>query len=188
MVDIKRRPSRKEDLLREAYAIVANQGIQALTIDAVAHAAKVTKGGVQYHFRSKDSLLEDLMDWIFMQFAAEVEMQAKKQSGTHAWLKAYVRCITRKPDASDRVVSAILADFQPDDPRADIYRRHVESWRSAALRDGFPKPLAVVIQLAAESLWMERIYGSMSLKECKQVAEQLQKMIQDNERKPRDES
>jgi AcrR family transcriptional regulator len=177
MVNIKRRPSRKVALLEQACKIIVQEGIQALTIDAVAKASAVTKGGVQYHFRSKDILLEDLMEWIFSQFTSEVETLAANQTGPHAWLKAYVRCLTRKPDAGDRVVSAILADFEPDDPRAGIYRRHIKSWRSAALQDGFPKAQAVIIQLAAESLWMERLYGNMHLKECKLVGDQLQKLI-----------
>lgn len=51
----------KDDLLRSAERCVATQGIQALTLKAVAEGANVTQGTVYYHFRNKEQLLLELV-------------------------------------------------------------------------------------------------------------------------------
>jgi AcrR family transcriptional regulator len=38
-------------------SLVLTKGVNALTIDAVARTAKLSKGGVLYHFPSKESLI-----------------------------------------------------------------------------------------------------------------------------------
>ncbi|NGN43136.1 helix-turn-helix transcriptional regulator [Mesorhizobium sp. CGMCC 1.15528] len=49
-------------ILSVAETILAESGGSALTIDAVAKAAGLSKGGVLYHFPSKASLIEALID------------------------------------------------------------------------------------------------------------------------------
>ena len=46
------RPSARARLLDAAVAVVRRDGAQALTLDAVAAEAGVSKGGLLYHFRS----------------------------------------------------------------------------------------------------------------------------------------
>ena len=49
-------------LLDIAEKIVGEQGAKALTIDALAKAAGITKGGVQYSFRNKEALLDAIFE------------------------------------------------------------------------------------------------------------------------------
>ncbi|VWD13935.1 TetR family regulatory protein [Burkholderia lata] len=56
------RSSSRDRLLDAAAELVANQGIQNLTIEAVAAAAKVTKAGLVYHFKTRDDLLAALIE------------------------------------------------------------------------------------------------------------------------------
>ena len=56
------RPSARERLLDAAVAVVRRDGAQALTLDAVAAEAGVSKGGLLYHFRSKRDLLDALVE------------------------------------------------------------------------------------------------------------------------------
>ncbi len=52
----------REDLLQAAESIVVEYGSAHLTLDAVAARAGVSKGGLIYHFPSKDSLLAAMID------------------------------------------------------------------------------------------------------------------------------
>lgn len=52
----------RERFLEIAEAIVREGGASALTIDALAKAAGVSKGGVQYSFASKDDLVRALVE------------------------------------------------------------------------------------------------------------------------------
>ena len=53
--------SGKQRLIDAAAQIVSTQGVQQLTLEGVAAAAGVTKGGLIYHFKTKDDLLAALV-------------------------------------------------------------------------------------------------------------------------------
>ncbi|MBI2435830.1 MAG: TetR/AcrR family transcriptional regulator [Candidatus Hydrogenedentes bacterium] len=55
------RPSCKEALLDAAEAVVLESGGARVTLDAVAEKAGVSKGGLLYHFPSKEALLEAMV-------------------------------------------------------------------------------------------------------------------------------
>lgn len=58
-----RRPSiTREELLDAAELIVRSEGAAALTVDALAKACGISKGGVQYSFASKDDLIRALVE------------------------------------------------------------------------------------------------------------------------------
>ena len=64
-----RRPTiTRERLLEIAEGIVRSDGAGGLTIDALAKAANISKGGVQYSFSSKDALVHALIERWTRQF------------------------------------------------------------------------------------------------------------------------
>lgn len=60
----------RERLLESAEGIVRSEGAAGLTIDALARAAGISKGGVQYSFSSKDALVRALIERWTHQFDA----------------------------------------------------------------------------------------------------------------------
>jgi AcrR family transcriptional regulator len=52
--------SSHDRILDAAADVITARGISAFTLDAVAQAAGVSKGGLLYHFSSKDSLISGL--------------------------------------------------------------------------------------------------------------------------------
>jgi AcrR family transcriptional regulator len=61
--DLGRKPTiTREGLLEIAEGIVRSEGAAGLTIDALAKAAGISKGGVQYSFASKDDLVRALIE------------------------------------------------------------------------------------------------------------------------------
>lgn len=58
-----RRPTiTREGLLEIAEGVVRSEGATGLTIDALAKAAGISKGGVQYSFATKDELVRGLIE------------------------------------------------------------------------------------------------------------------------------
>jgi TetR/AcrR family transcriptional regulator, transcriptional repressor of bet genes len=53
---------RREDILRAAYDVAARQGLEALTLRAVAARADVSHGTVVFHFKRKRELVASLVD------------------------------------------------------------------------------------------------------------------------------
>jgi AcrR family transcriptional regulator len=64
--------SARERLLDAAERVVVEAGATHLTLDAVAKSAGVSKGGLLYHFPSKESLLEGMMARHLREVDAEV--------------------------------------------------------------------------------------------------------------------
>ncbi|EWY42022.1 TetR family transcriptional regulator [Skermanella stibiiresistens SB22] len=58
----------REGLLEIAEGIVRGEGAAGLTINALAKAARISKGGVQYSFSSKDDLVRALIERWTRQF------------------------------------------------------------------------------------------------------------------------
>lgn len=54
----------RQAMLRAAAEVLAERGIEGLTIDAVAARARVAKGTVQYNLGSKEQMLHDLGRWL----------------------------------------------------------------------------------------------------------------------------
>jgi AcrR family transcriptional regulator len=65
--------TRREDILRAAYDVAARQGVEALTVRAVAARAELSHGTVLFHFRRRDELVATLLDQVL---AATAELQA----------------------------------------------------------------------------------------------------------------
>ena len=59
---VRGRPSSRDGMLAAAEAVVVESGATRLTLDAVAKKAGVSKGGVLYHFPTKDALLEAMIE------------------------------------------------------------------------------------------------------------------------------
>ena len=56
------RPSSKNAILDAAEAIVVKSGAVHMTLDAVAAEAGISKGGLIYHFPTKEALLQAMID------------------------------------------------------------------------------------------------------------------------------
>lgn len=52
----------RQQLLAVAARLAAERGVGAVTLDAVAAASGVSKGGLLHHFPTKASLLEGMLD------------------------------------------------------------------------------------------------------------------------------
>jgi AcrR family transcriptional regulator len=177
MVLLSRRPSRKTDMLHAAIDLVARRGIDALTIEGLAEATAATKGGVQYHFPSKARLFTDTLELLLQSFDEAVEDRASVLPGRGAWLRAYVELSTGPLAAEDRVAGAMLAVLPPDDARSEPFRRYVTRWRARAESDGVDAATALVVRLAADSLWTERVFGGATDADAARVRDRLLSLL-----------
>ncbi len=77
----KRQPDiTQQRLLDVAGELVTESGVMALTLDAVAKRAGVSKGGLLHHFPSKHALLMAMVEDISSRFMGQVAEQAERRS------------------------------------------------------------------------------------------------------------
>jgi len=88
MTKTTRRPSSRDKILEVATALVAEHGVQQLTMEAAAAAAGVTKAGLIYHFKTRDDLLTAVVEGMAREIdvhshvvEARLGAQTKKAAG-----------------------------------------------------------------------------------------------------------
>ena len=78
-------------LMDEAKKLAIESGISAITVQAVASAAGVTKGGFLHHFPSKQALIDAIFEEVLDQLASEIGARASKDRVAHgAFTRAYI--------------------------------------------------------------------------------------------------
>ncbi len=172
---LNRRPSRKSELFTAAAELVAERGIEALTIENVAQAAHVSKGGVQYHFATKDQLIIELLGHLLAAFDEAIGAETGDN-----WLSTYVMLTLAAQTPGDGAVAAILAALPPGDIRSAPFEHFSRKWREQTANCGIEPALAQVIRLAADAQWLERSYGGATPAETTAILKQLQTMIREN--------
>lgn len=97
----------RDKVLDAAEAVVAETGAAGLTIDAVARAAGITKGGVQYCFGTKEGLLTAMLDRWCETFDRDIAMLQGEDRSPLAHMRAYIEA-GRQSDEEEGSRSAVM--------------------------------------------------------------------------------
>jgi AcrR family transcriptional regulator len=94
--------TRREDILRAAYDVAARQGLEALTLRAVAERADVSHGTVLFHFKRKSELVTSLLDRVLYATAVlripdTVAQITRPSERMHALLRAEMDRLSTDP-------------------------------------------------------------------------------------------
>lgn len=158
----KKEPAENRRLLLDvAFEMVSEQGMDAITLEAVAVRAGLSKGGLLHHFRSKSALQEALFRESLEQFSASVR-QEREQSPDISPAMAYLRAALADL-ASENRRRALLFLFQAAMKEA-YYRTHLTEWYKQHLPEGDGiGPLLTI--LVADGLWNAGVFGFYSVSE-----------------------
>ena len=137
-------------LLDAAGAVIRRDGPQALTLDAVAAQAGVSKGGLLYHFGSKRELLDGLVGRWMDDFQRDIDAE----SGNFA--RRYVAANDGAHAEEVGMLAALVADPQV---LAAVRDRH-ETWQDRVATEGGDPVDATVARLAADGLWLADLLGT----------------------------
>lgn len=104
------RTSNKDLMLDAAEALVMDEGSAKLTLDAVAERAGVSKGGVLYHFPTKEALLLAMMDRMIArnhELRAEIIEEIPKGPGRELKAELHAHLVGKQEKA--RLCAGMLA-------------------------------------------------------------------------------
>lgn len=175
------RPSNRSKILEAAVRVVDRDGVTGVTFDSVSAESGVTRGGMLYHFPSRDVLLQAIHQHLADQWEASLESIAGKpvrsttaEERAVAFARAAARSATRSELLFLLQSSTSLAFNAPWDGVLD-------RWAPAApSRVDDPVVLArFIARLAADGLWVYESLSSkpLSSKVRQAVAEHLAQMI-----------
>lgn len=164
-------PDARTRILDAAEDIVRTRGVSALTLDVAAKQAKVSKGGLLYHFNSKEALLDALLkrlaSFIEEDFAAGV---AEQPEGPGRVARAMLTWALGLPanetnERCDRAAAVFLAAFHHDPALLQPVREQFAKMREAVAADGLPPGHGMAIMAAGDGLFMARIFSLYTLTE-----------------------
>ena len=139
--------SSKHRILQAAASVVDESGAAHLTLEAVAEAAGLSKGGLLYHFPNKRALLSGMLEYLLdrVQERAEQFTGGVEIPGIVALIEAQ-----QARDNVERVMSrAILAAAAEDPSLLDPARDALGQWFAAADKES---PYGLILLLAVEGL------------------------------------
>jgi AcrR family transcriptional regulator len=144
-------------LLDAAAHVIRRDGPGALTLEAVAGAAGVSKGGLLYHFATKEALVDALVDDWLDRFEADIRAGAEGAG----WARAYAEvCCAAPTSTEDRATDvALLAALVGDPARLEPLRRRYGAWQEQLVADGDDAAGATLVRLAADGLWLADLLG-----------------------------
>lgn len=157
----------RSQLLDAAEAIVAQEGARNLTLDAVAARSGISKGGLLYHFRSKEDLAAAMIERSIAWFDDALVEAGADDNGdrgrfTRAYIKASLGMTPLTGAGFDNLCSAITtALLSFPDRLGPVQDQGVRTQRGVE-KDGIDPVLATIIRLAVDGLWLSENFNLMS--------------------------
>lgn len=142
--------SARDRILDAAVRVLVRDGGDALTIAAVAAEAGVSKGGLFYHFASKEALVAGLVDRMVAGFDAMLAVAPSPGAVTHAYLDA----TAADPAVASQPVIALIASALTSPDALGELRSRYEAWQARLEVDGVDPTVATLVRLAADGLWL----------------------------------
>jgi AcrR family transcriptional regulator len=156
-------PSARDRVLDAYETLLIEHGGAAVTLDAVVASAGVSKGGLLYHFASKEALAAGLLDRLRERSAADAQAIRTAPDGAVAY---YVRTSApggASPGGLTRTYLAVLrlADGTEAGQAARDALAVVDADGYAALLDELRDPvLAWLAQLVGDGLYLRTLTGT----------------------------
>ncbi|MDI2126469.1 TetR/AcrR family transcriptional regulator [Yinghuangia seranimata] len=145
----------KRDLLLDAAEqLLAEHGTTALTLAAVAARAGVSKGGLLYHFGTKEALVNALVERLIAEFDQAVEARLSAEGGgyTRAYVETTFEIVTDRDPARARRRWAVVAAAATASDLAEPLRAATRRWHRADAAADDPVT-ARIVRLAVDGLW-----------------------------------
>ncbi|MDQ8041603.1 helix-turn-helix domain-containing protein [Cellulosimicrobium sp. XJ-DQ-B-000] len=151
-------PAARAKVLRAFASLLVEQGERAATLEAVAERAGVSKGGLLYHFGSKDALADGLTEHLRELTAADVEAMRAAPAGAVDYL---IRTSTLVDTEFELVYLAVSRLAQGSYPRARaaLDGAH-DAWTRAVLDEVGDPVVAHAIVLLSDGLYAHAALSS----------------------------
>lgn len=145
----------RRQLLDQAARLSVQEGLASVSLQGVATAAGVTKGGLLHHFPTKQALVEAMFTDFLIVLDREIDALIAADDDVHGcFSRAYVEAMFRQGEVGVDSSCAVLGIAMLTDPRLrELWAR----WLAARLdrhraSDGAPE--LEVIRYAADGVWL----------------------------------
>jgi AcrR family transcriptional regulator len=153
--------STRKTILDAANRVVQERGVDRLTLELTAHEAGLSKGGLLYHFPSKEALIkgmiQDYLDRFTADFNATAQQEAEQTPGR--WTRSYLYTTYEDKQRSPSMSSGLLAAVATNPTLLSPMQQTFEEWVRLLVKDGIDSTTAIIVRLAVDGLWMVDLFG-----------------------------
>jgi len=155
----------KRRILDAAEQVVLRDGVGHLTLEAAAAEAGLSKGGVLYHFHSRDALVAAMVHRIIEQFDQDIAAYLPPAGSPEAarpgvYARAYVRA-TFEPatPGEERLGAALLAAAAAEPALLVPLQEAAARWQTALAGDGLDPTTVTAVRMACDGVWLCDLFG-----------------------------
>jgi AcrR family transcriptional regulator len=151
----------RDTILDAAERLIARDGVQHLTIGRVAEEAAVSRGGLFYHFPSKEALVQAMVQRMVDGWQAALDTVVAQDPEPYGrFTRAYARLVLRADDerteATGAVMGALIAGLAFDPRLLDPLHARLRAWQAQSEAELDPAAAAVV-RLTTHALWTNEL-------------------------------
>lgn len=153
------RPSARDKILDATLDLVREIGVPAITLEAVAQRAGVSKGGLLYHFPFKEQLMLAANEYLIdRRIQARQAVHEELTPHPNRALKAYVLASVTNRAGNDAISTKLLSAGSMQDASSEPIKRYfMERFPPFASDVGFER--AALAHAATEGLWFMEMHG-----------------------------
>lgn len=150
----------RDAILDAAQRIAVERGAGRLTLDEVARASGLSKGGLLYHFPSKEALLQAMLERLIAQTNAVREQQESLLGAvSHRTLRALLATRCSPTVIDPHVATAILAAAAEQPALLDPLRAHIGKVRQQVIAESGDRADYWLLWAAADGLLFQQLLG-----------------------------
>jgi AcrR family transcriptional regulator len=146
----------KSNILDAASQLVMQQGAEAFTLDAVAHQAGISKGGLLYHFPTKDLLIQGMIERMIAVVDTALAEELEKSPGDY--VSAYIRASFRTQTAQGNLSYALFAAIASNPALTEPLRLRFQRMQREISAAASSEELGTTIRLALDGLWFTDLF------------------------------
>lgn len=148
--------SSRERILDSFEDILIREGERAATVEAVAAAAEVSKGGLLYHFPSKEAMVDAIGDRLAALVREDLEKMAGDPDGAARY---YVRTSIYENSPLDRALVATARLAQQGHSKArDRFAELEDAWLGALIKQLESRAVARAVKLMGDGLYYDAAF------------------------------
>ncbi|MFB5760744.1 TetR/AcrR family transcriptional regulator [Paenibacillus medicaginis] len=175
---------KRELILKTVSQIVHEEGVEKLTLEAVAKRAGISKGGLLYHFPSKDALILGMIEQLSNQFVEEFNRRAEADPHPKGkWTRSYIETSLFGNNDENNLYTALSAAHFTNPEMLEQLRAEYSTIQNKIENDEFDPVRATMVRLAIDGLWLAEMFGLAPPKaELRQkVVKALQASVEEDE-------
>jgi AcrR family transcriptional regulator len=146
----------KSNILDAASRLIMLHGVEAFTLDAVAREADISKGGLLYHFPTKDLLIQGMIERMIADVDAALAEELEKTPGDY--VSAYIRASFRTQSAQGKLSYALFAAIASNPALTEPLRLRFQRMQREISAAASSEELGTLIRLALDGLWFSDLF------------------------------